>query len=134
MRFITVSAVVSAAMIGSLLVGASPITTDLAVRSPTIIATTRHIYAANGTTLATIKNGDTTGIDAAILEPDVNPDLVTKAIDAAVSITQAVCTGGNAIGCGVVGAIAVFVIVALIWWLVSKMSGGGGSNTGGTSV
>jgi hypothetical protein len=30
-----------------------------------------------------------------------------------------------------IGAIAVFVIVAIIWWLVSKMSGG---NRGGTSV
>jgi|GEM_PF-893207 len=31
------------------------------------------------------------------------------------------------------GAIGVFVVVALIWWLVTKM-GGGSNNTGGTSV
>jgi hypothetical protein len=30
-----------------------------------------------------------------------------------------------------VGAIIVFVVVGIIWWLVSKMSGG---NRGGTSV
>lgn len=33
-----------------------------------------------------------------------------------------------------IGAIAVFLVVAIVWWLVSKMSGGGGSGTGGTSV
>jgi len=32
-----------------------------------------------------------------------------------------------------IGAIAVFVVVALVWWLVTKM-GGGSNNTGGTSV
>ncbi|GAA4502154.1 hypothetical protein GCM10023172_25080 [Hymenobacter ginsengisoli] len=31
-----------------------------------------------------------------------------------------------------IGAIAVFLVVAIIWWLVSKMSGGNGG--GGTSV
>nr|WP_254244288.1 hypothetical protein [Hymenobacter sp. BRD128] len=36
-----------------------------------------------------------------------------------------------------VGAIAVFLVVAIVWWLVSKMSGGSGSDggtTGGTSA
>jgi hypothetical protein len=33
-----------------------------------------------------------------------------------------------------IGAIAVFVVVAIVWWLVTKMGGGGGSGTGGTSV
>ena len=32
-----------------------------------------------------------------------------------------------------IGAIAVFVVVALVWGLVTKM-GGGSNNTGGTSV
>jgi len=55
------------------------------------------------------------------------------------SVLASVLTGCSAIGDifkgGIwVGAIAVFVVVALIWWLVTKMGGGGGSSTGGTSV
>jgi hypothetical protein len=52
------------------------------------------------------------------------------------SILASALTGCAAIGDifkgGIwVGAIAVFLVVAIVWWLVSKMSGGGG---GGTSV
>ncbi len=59
---------------------------------------------------------------------------------AILSVLTATLTGcelaGDILKGGIwIGAIAVFVIVALIWWLVSKMSGGGGSGpTGGTSV
>ena len=54
------------------------------------------------------------------------------------SILASALTGCAAIGDifkgGIwVGAIAVFLVVAVIWWLVTKM-GGGSNNTGGTSV
>jgi hypothetical protein len=53
------------------------------------------------------------------------------------SILASALTGCAAIGDifkgGIwVGAIAVFLVVAIVWWLVSKMSGGSGG--GGTSV
>jgi hypothetical protein len=55
---------------------------------------------------------------------------------AVLSILASTLTGCAAIGDifkgGIwVGAIAVFLVVALVWWLVTKMGGGGG---GGTSV
>jgi len=57
------------------------------------------------------------------------------------SVLASALTGCSAIGDifkgGIwVGAIAVFLVVAVIWWLVTKMGGGGGgtTGTGGTSV
>ncbi|KAH9947046.1 hypothetical protein B0H21DRAFT_369617 [Amylocystis lapponica] len=112
MHFSTVLTGTAVVLAGSLLVAATPVTTDLVVaRAPTrsIVSTTCYIYDRNGTKIATVKDGVVSGdVDLATLEPLLNPEIVTKAFDAAVSVTQAVCSNGNAIACGVVGAAAVF--------------------------
>lgn len=123
MRFTVALVAIMSAIASSLLVSATPVTTDLVIRSPTIVSTTRHVYAANGAKLATIKDGDTMGLDLATLEPLANPEIVTKAFDAAVSITQAVCTNGGPVACGVVGAIAVFGVFFSLWYGRRELDG-----------
>ncbi|KAH9947036.1 hypothetical protein B0H21DRAFT_708759 [Amylocystis lapponica] len=127
MRFSTVLTGTAVVLAGSLLVAATPVTTDLVVaRAPTrsIISTTRYIYDRNGTKIATVKDGVVSGdVDLATLEPLLNPEIVTKAFDAAVSITQAVCTNGGAIACGVVGAIAVFGVFFTAWYSRRDLDG-----------
>ncbi|KAH9947050.1 hypothetical protein B0H21DRAFT_883369 [Amylocystis lapponica] len=119
MRFSTVIAGTAVMLAGCLLVAATPVTTDLVVaRAPTrsIVSTTRYIYDRNGTKIATVKDGVASGnVDVATLESLLNPEIVTKAFDAAVSITQAVCGSGNALACGVVGTVAVFGVFFTAW-------------------
>ncbi|KAH9947044.1 hypothetical protein B0H21DRAFT_369780 [Amylocystis lapponica] len=127
MRFSTILASAAVVLAESLLVAANPITTDLVVaRAPThsIVSTIRYIYDRNGTKIATVKDGVTSGdVDLATLEPLLNPEIVTKAFDAAVSITQAVCSTGGPIACGVVGAAAVFGVFFAAWYSRRDLDG-----------
>ncbi|KAH9927875.1 hypothetical protein B0H21DRAFT_894853, partial [Amylocystis lapponica] len=120
MRFSTVLTGTAVVLAGSLLVAATPVTTDLVVaRAPTrsILSTTRHIYDHNGTKVATVKDGVVSGdADVATIEPLLDPELVTKAFESVASITQAVCTGGGPIACGVIGAVAVFGVFFTLWY------------------